>query len=313
MPGLWRTWGLPGTARGHELDIFHGLSHELPVPRFSGRTRTVVTMHDLLFLTHPHLYPWIDRHIYALKYRASCLRADMIVAISAHTATEVCDWLGLAQERVQVVYQSCDSAFLDQADEAARGRVRARYHLPAEYILFVGSLIPRKGCATLLQALATLPLSRRIPVLLAGSGPQEQDLRELAARLGLTPLVHFLGRVEQADLPALYQQAMVFCYPSVGEGFGIPILEALCSKVPVITSTGSCFAEAGGDASLYTRPGDIEALAQALGQVVEDADLRQTMIARGLQHAQKFHPRETATQLMDLYTALYQGQDYAPR
>lgn len=313
LPALWRTWGLPRTARPHALDIFHGLSHELPAARFSATTRTVVTMHDLLFVTHPHLYPWIDRQIYAIKYRASCLRADVIVAISTHTAQNLCEWLRIPEERVQVVYQCCDPGFFFPPDQAAWHRVRERYHLPAEYVLFVGSLIPRKGCMTLLQAVAALPAHSRIPVVVVGTGPQKQDLERLRARLGLSTLVHFLGRVDSADLPALYQQATVFSYPSVGEGFGIPILEALCSKVPVITSTGSCFAEVGGDAALYTEPGKSEALAHALAQVLGDSALRQTMITRGLRQAQQFHPQATATRLMRLYTDLHTGHNHAPK
>lgn len=132
----------------------------------------------------------------------------------------------------------------------------------------------------------------------------ETALRDQALASGLGGQVHFLGQVADADLPGLYQQAEAFAYPSVGEGFGIPILEALNSKVPVITSSGSCFAEPGGDAALYTTPGDVPELAQALTRVLQDSALRRDMIARGERHARNFHISRTSATLMQVYADL---------
>lgn len=304
LPALWRSFGLPRTARPDRLDIFHGLSHELPLVSFGSSTRTVVSVHDLLFLTHPHRYPLVDRALYTFKYRASCKRADRVVAISQHTADEVQKHFHIPPERIRVAYQSCDPVFEAQVDEACRRRLRQTYGLSREYVLFVGSLIARKGVGPLLQAFAALPASTRPELAIVGVGPLQRELRRQAKDLGLTENVRFLGRVPLSDLPGLYQMAHVFAYPSEAEGFGIPILEALNSRIPVVTSTGSCFAEAGGDAALYAPPGDVPALSNALEQAITNQELRQRMIEKGVGHAANFHIEKTSARLMNIYAEL---------
>lgn len=303
-PALWRSLGIPKTAQKDNLHIFHGLSHELPLTSFGASTRTVVTMHDLLFLTHPQLYPWLDRHIYRTKYKSSCLRAHCVIAISHKTAEDLCELFAISLDRVRVVYQSYTPHFAIPIHPAARILLRQKYHLPQEYIFYVGSLIERKGVHFLIQALAKIPSTHRPALVLAGTGPLQKQLQQDAATLGLSSSILFLGRVPDEDLPGLYQMAQVFVYPSLAEGFGIPIVEALASQTPVITSTGSCFSEPGGDAALYLPPGDISALAHTVEQVLGDNELRHTMITRGLKHVQKFHWQQTSRRLMDVYTEL---------
>lgn len=304
FPALWRSLAIPRAARRHGLDVYHGLSHELPLTPFGPDTRTVVTMHDLLFMTHAHLYPWVDRRLYAFKYRQSCRRANMVVAISRKTADDVHEIFGVPRRRIRVVYQSCSPAFSEAWAEGDEARLRRTYSLPERYVLFVGSLIERKGAQTLVAALAELPAADRPDLVIVGTGPREAALRDQARTLGLSDRVRFLGRVEAADLPGIYRQASVFAYPSVGEGFGIPILEALNSRVPVVTSTGSCFSEPGGDAALYAAPGDVPELAGALARVLTDETLRRDMVDRGVRHARNFHPARTAAALMEVYAEL---------
>lgn len=307
FPALWRSLAIPSAARADSLDLYHGLSHELPLTPFVPSIKTVVTMHDLLFITHPGLYSVMDRQIYQFKYRTSCQRADLVVAISQKTAEDVATCFKIQPERIRVVYQSCDPVFTTRVGQAEQQRVRATYGLSQDYILFVGSLVARKGCQTLIAALSALAPSKRPALVLVGTGPEEKVLRAQVRALGLEKIVHFLGRVPTQDLPTLYQGAQIFVYPSLGEGFGIPILEALTSQVPVITSTGSCFSEPGGDAALYTRPNDVGELAHALDQVLGDTALGAAMVERGLRQAAKFHPGRTAAQLMAVYTELCPG------
>lgn len=308
FPAMWRSLAIPAAARRDGLDIYHGLSHELPLARFAPATRTVVTMHDLLFLTHPGLYRWTDRRLYAWKYRASCEKADLVVAISRKTADDVRELFGIPEDRIRVAYQSCSPAFAEDIPGQELERLRRAHSLPSEFILFVGSLIPRKGVQTLIDALAALPAADRPGLAVVGTGPMEGALRDQAARLGLGGPVRFLGRVADTDLPGLYRLARVFAYPSVGEGFGIPILEGLASGVPVVTSTGSCFAEAGGDAALYATPGDADELAAALARALGDETLRRDMIARGRRHALNFHISRTSARLMEIYAELGAGR-----
>ena len=314
FPALWRSLAIPRAARRHALDIYHGLSHELPLTSFGPRTRTVVTVHDLLFMTHAHLYPWIDRRLYAFKYRHSCRRADMVVAISQKTADDVHEIFGVPRDRIRVVYQSCSPAFTGTRAGDEAYKLRKAHRLPDRYVLFVGSLIARKGVQTLIAALAELPAAERPGLVIVGTGPLQTTLREQARTLGLDDQVRFLGQVSDADLPGLYRQACVFAYPSVGEGFGIPILEALNSQVPVITSTGSCFSEPGGDAALYTTPGDVQELARALTRVLRDENLRRDMVEKGIQHARNFHIPRTSAALMRVYAELCaKNQDHSCR
>ena len=171
-------------------------------------------------------------------------------------------------------------------------------------MLFVGSLIPRKGAQTLLTALGELHAADRPDLVIVGTGPLESLLRDQARIMGLENRIRFLGRAPDHDLPGLYSLASVFAYPSMGEGFGIPILEALSRRVPVVTSTGSCFAEPGGDAALYTTPGDASELAQALERVLADDGLRRSMIEKGVRHAENFHISRTSAALMRIYAEL---------
>ena len=309
FPALWRSLAIPRVARADGLDIYHGLSHELPLTNFTPRTRTAVTMHDLLFLTHPHLYPWADRQLYAWKYRRSCLKADLVVAISRRTAEDVQEVFGVSPDRIRVAYQSCDPAFSAPLDDAQLHRLRSRHNLPAGYVLFVGSLIERKGVRTLVHALSLMPPADRPGLVIVGKGPLEAALREQVRSSGLENRTRFLGQVPGPDLPGLYRLASAFAYPSVGEGFGIPILEALTSGTPVVTSTGSCFAEAGGDAAVYTTPGDAPELAAALANVLGDEFLRQGMIERGRRHAENFHIARTSERLMQIYAELVAGSE----
>lgn len=307
FPALWRSLAIPAAAARGRVDIYHGLSHELPLTSFPAGIRTVVTMHDLLFLTHPHLYPWADRQLYAFKYRRSCLKADLVVAISRRTAEDVQELFGVEPGRIRVAYQSCDPAFSAPMDDAALAGLRSRLGLPSEFVLFVGSLIERKGVRTLIEAMTLIPPVDRPGLVIVGTGPLEAALREQVRSAGLESGTSFLGQVPQQDLPGLYRLASLFAYPSVGEGFGIPILEALTSGTPVVTSTGSCFAEAGGEAAMYAEPGDALELAAALTRTLADDALRSDMIARGKAHARTFDIASTSARLMDVYAELAPG------
>jgi glycosyltransferase involved in cell wall biosynthesis len=307
FPALWRSLAIPAAAGRDRIDIYHGLSHELPLTNFPPQVRTAVTMHDLLFLTPPHLYPLVDRQLYAWKYRLSCRRADLVVAISRRTAEDVQELFGVQPDRIRVAYQSCNPAFAAGIDAADLDGLRSRLALPRDFVLFVGSLIERKGVRTLIEAAAKLPPGDRPDLVIVGTGPLEADLRDQARSAGLHDRTRFLGQVAGADLPGLYRLARVFAYPSLGEGFGIPILEALTSGTPVVTSTGSCFAEAGGDAALYAAPGDAGELAAALLRALTDDALRRDMVERGKAHAAAFHIARTSARLMDIYTELAGG------
>ncbi|MBT8762390.1 glycosyltransferase family 4 protein [Desulfohalobiaceae bacterium Ax17] len=302
---FWRSIFLGQIIEKDNLHIYHGLSHEIPLIKKSNKTKLVVTIHDLIFLKHPELYSKFDILAYTFKYKKSCQNAHLIVAISEQTKKDIIEYFNINEQKIKVIYQSCDPNFYAPVSAGEKEKVKKKYHLPDNFILYVGALAPRKNLITLLRALSLVPEEIRVPLVLVGQGKTyKQKLVQKIHELKLDNKVKFLDFVPTNDLPALYQQATVFVYPSLYEGFGIPILEALFSNTPVITSKGSCFREAGGTSSIYVDPHSPEELAQALGKVIKDEELRQQMASIGYSHAQKFHQENVAKKLMQAYLEL---------
>ncbi|MGX9365813.1 glycosyltransferase family 4 protein [Desulfoplanes sp. PS50] len=304
---VWRSFLLGRETGRDNLDIFHGLSHEIP-HGLPVTTKKVVTMHDLIFLRHPELYNRLDVAVYRAKYRSSCRRADRIIAISEQTRNDLIEYFNIREDVIEVVYQSCDNRFYERVGDAVRDTIRKTYGLPRNYVLYVGSLAERKNVTTLVRALGEIPGESRPPLVLVGTGNKGYmtKLHSAIEQAGIGNEVMFLGAVPGQDLPAIYQMAQVFIYPSRFEGFGIPILEALFSRTPVITSTGSCFQEAGGGYSRYTTPGDVEELKTAIKTVLGDQELAATMREKGHEHALRFHEQTVANNLMNVYQSLFQ-------
>ncbi len=302
---LWRFFLLGRETVCDDLDIFHGLSHEIPYG-LPTTTRKVVTMHDLIFLRHPELYNRLDVAIYTSKYRSSCRRADRTIAISEQTKADLVEFFGISEDKIEVVYQSCDSSFYTEFPAATRQKIKDHYSLPKNYILYVGSLAERKNVLTLIRVLGRISRESRPPLVLVGTGNKGYTARLHAAieQAGLENGVTLLGAVPASDLPGIYQMADLFVYPSRFEGFGIPILEALFSKTPVITSTGSCFREAGGPHCLYTTPGDTDELLDAITKVLNDTRLAKNMRTKGYEHALNFHGHKVAENMMNVYKSL---------
>jgi glycosyltransferase involved in cell wall biosynthesis len=300
---LWRSFGIGGERSAQDLDVFHGLSQELP-SGLPSRVKKVVTVHDLIFLRFPELYSRIDAYIYTKKVAKACAAADVVIAISEQTADDIRKFLGTPASKIRVVYQGAHQQFRTPVDASVIETVRSKYGLPASYILNVGTVEPRKNMVAAVQALAHLPEAERLPLVIVGrETAYKHTVVSEAEKLGLSSLVKFLHSVSFADLPALYRRARLFVYPSLFEGFGIPIVEALLSGTPVVTSTGSCFSEAGGGAALYADPHDPAGLSAQMSRVLGDGTLRKQMVEEGYEYVNKFSAREIARALMKIYTA----------
>lgn len=300
IPGFWRVFNQLSDIKKQKVELFHGLSNELPVGLSKAGVKSVVTIHDLIFLRFPELYKPIDRLIYKRKFAAACRQADKIVAISEQTKTDIIEFFGTAPEKIEVIYQDCDPVFHLAPEPEFQESVKRRYALPDNYLLCVGTLEKRKNQLDLLQAWHQAGTGLDL-VFVGRTTRYAQLLHEYIAQHKLAAKVHFLPYVAFNELPAIYRLATVFAYPSVFEGFGIPILEALNCEVPVITSTGSCFSEAGGPGSIYVEPGNVNALAEAIKKLAQNETLRLEMKKLGLEHAQKFRPEITVKQLEALY------------
>lgn len=303
FPALWRSFALGKLADRYQLDIYHGLSHELPIDSFSRNVKWVLTVHDLIFLRYPGYYKATDRFLYTFKLKRSCRRADRIVAISQQTKKDLVSFLSVPEEKISVIYQDCDAAFKQKVSDQHKSAVKMRYHLPDKYILQVGTIEERKNLLVSVKALKYTDPEVRL-VVVGRETPYLETVKKTIAALGLQQRVYFSHRVPFSDLPAIYQMAHIFLYPSRYEGFGIPVVEALHSQVPVIAATGSCLEEAGGPDSLYTDPDDEQGLAIQIRDVWHNRDLRAHMIREGRKHAERFHTDRLSNELRSLYTQL---------
>lgn len=300
LPGLWRLRGMCSDVRGSGAAVFHGLSNELPFGiEHLPDTRSVVTIHDLIFHRFPEGYRAVDRQIYDRKFSSACRRADRIVAVSECTARDITDLYDIDPRRIDVIYQGCDESFSRRATQTELLDVAVRYRLPHDYILQVGSIETRKNALATVLALRRLPHGLHL-VLVGRRTPYADQIEKAVREEGLSARVHILYNVSYADLPAVYQQAVAFVYPSRYEGFGIPVLEALRSGLPVVAATGSCLEEAGGEGQLYVCPDDTDGLAQAIEQTFS-RDTRREMTAAGRAWAARFTPRQMATETMAVY------------
>lgn len=309
FPALWRSNGMRHDLRRLKIDIFHGLSHEIPVGLPGMGIGTVVTMHDLIFERYPQQYKAMDVAIYRKKFRYAALHADRVIAISKQTALDLQQFYGVPEKKIRVCYQSCNPAFGQPINDEELQAVKNKYGLPQQYLLSVGSVIERKNLLTVCKALSMLKGKLDIPLAVIGTGGDYmRKVKDYISANGLSDQVLWLserpGGVDSADMPAIYRAATLMLYPSVFEGFGIPVLESLWSRLPVITSNVSCMPETGGDAARYVDPYNVEDMAQAIQDVAENTALRNDMMERGILHANHFTPAHCASAVMDVYKEL---------
>ncbi|MCK4858010.1 MAG: glycosyltransferase family 4 protein [candidate division Zixibacteria bacterium] len=305
LSSFWRTFGLTRQLQQDNIDLFHGLSHELPYRIDKVGIKSVVTIHDLIFLRYPRLYTFADRRVYLKKIRHSCRIADSIVAVSKQTRRDLIDFLSIKPERIQVIYQSCDPIFYHSASTEQKAACRKRYHLPTQYILSVGTIEERKNLLLLIKAIELLKSKLDLFLIVIGRATAYKDqVTAHIQKAGLADRVLFLEDVSFPDFPAIYQMASSFVYPSRFEGFGIPIVEALFSKVPVIATRGSCLEESGGPESVYVSPDSADELAQKLELTLTDSILRTKITATGYSYAQRFREEIVAGNVMAHYVEL---------
>lgn len=298
---IWRTFALGRRASRDGVQLFHGLSQELPRDLPTGMP-SVVTIADLLPLRHPEFFPAIDRHAYRWKTRWATRHADLIIALSGQTADDLVTRHRIDAGRIRIVGMGCHPRFHQAATPTALAAMRTRYQLPADYALMVGRLEARKNARLAVEALARLPADDRPLLVLAGAPTGDTPrLLDLIKARRLEAGVRLLGPVPAEDLPLLYQGAGVFLYPSLFEGFGIPIVEAFRSRVPVISSRGGPFEEVGGAAAWYVDPHDPAALADAIQQILGDGEAANARRQAGVIEATRFDVAPLTDRLMAVY------------
>ena len=301
LRSLWRTCLLGRDAGKAGCDLYHGLSHELPTDIGRSGVRSVVTMHDLIFVRYPELYKPADRTLYTRKYKRSCEAADRIIAISRQTRDDLVRFWHIDPEKIDIVYQGCNPMFYDPVPAASIEAVRKRYALPeGPFILSVGTVEPRKNLLLTVRAMAEGNFG--LPLVACGRWTSYKDeIEAYAASKGIGHLLHFRNDIRFSDLPAIYRMASVSVYASLFEGFGIPILEALNCGTPVITSAGGVFPETGGDAALYVDPQSVSEMRAALERVLGSESLRREMAAKGAEYALNFREEALFPTLWQTY------------
>ncbi len=298
---------LPVEAFTGRVQLFHATDFTLP-PTLPG-TRTLLTVHDLSFVRAPETTtPVLKAYLDAVVPR-SVRRATHVLADSQATKDDLVELYGTPPDKITVLLGGVNPEFKPVTDADARQAVRARYSLPPNpYIFSVGTVQPRKNYARLIEALATLgPQYADVHLVIAGGrGWLDAPIYQTVRDLGMSERVHFTGFARDEDLPALYSEAVCLAYPSLYEGIGLPVLEAMACGTPVVTSTVSSLPEVAGDAALLVDPYDVQALAGALRHLLDDSALRETLIARGVRQAAFFTWERAATQLLAVYWQMVQ-------
>jgi glycosyltransferase involved in cell wall biosynthesis len=300
---FWRSFLLPNLFQKHKIDIYHGLSNELPFFVNTSKAKLIVTIHDLIFLRFPALYNPIDRFIYTQKYKYACSKAHLIIAISEQTKRDIVHYFGTNEEKIKVVYQNCDEIFYKKLERENIDFIKQKYKLQKPFFLCVGTIEERKNQLNLVNAFEKSKVENFELILVGRGKAYKSEVQEyiLAKQISNTKI---LSDVPTEDLPALYQAAHAFAYVSFFEGFGIPIVEALASEIPIIAATGSCLEEAGGDAAIYVDPNNIDKMAEAINSMAIDQNLRNKLIVNGKKQILKFQTKKLMGEMMEVYEGM---------
>lgn len=305
----WEQLRAPLALRQEQIDVLHAMAFVAPI---LSSCPTVVTVLDLSFLRFPAAFKTFKRVYLRSMTRLSVRRAARVIAISESTRRDVIDLLGVPAERVTRVYCGVDPSFRPLASDRVAA-FRREKRLSDRFLLFLGTIEPRKNVVTLVQAFAALVASdpremADVQLVLAGSqGWLADPVYACVEELGLQDRVRFAGYVPEEEKALWYNAATCFCYPSLYEGFGLPPLEAMACGVPVVTSNVSSLPEVVGEDALTVNPLDGAALCEAMRRVLVDPDLRAQLAARGLARARQFSWLDAARQTADIYRWVGEG------
>lgn len=288
-----------------DCDIFFGTNFR---GVFREGMKTVLTVHDMVHEYYPETVEEVNLNYYRTEFPAAVARADLLIAVSKETKRDILKFLPVPEAKVKVIYNGVDERFRPVSDPALRAAVADRYRLPERFILMVGSIQPRKNIDGVLLAMASLVKNgSSFPwklVLAGGGGWKNEGLAGRIRDLGLTDRVHFTGYVADEDLPVLYSLADLFVFPSLYEGFGLPVVEAMACGVPVVTSDSSCLPEVAGDAAVLVNPHDIEDIANGMQRLLEDLELRARCVRLGIERARLFSWKTAAQQTLQAFHEL---------
>lgn len=292
-------------AQNIDAYIFHGLSGELPLKWNNKPIKKIVTVHDLIFMRFPQYYSFFDRKIHFWKFKNAAKQADLIIAISEQTKKDIIKFLNVPESKIRVVYQGCHQSFKEMQSSEFLNSVKEKFCLPEKFILNVGTIEERKNLLNIVKAIT----GTDIPMVVIGKKTTYfNKVEKFIKKNKLQNQIFFLENVSMEELAAVYKLAEIFVYPSVFEGFGIPVIEALFSGTSVITSNTSCLPEAGGPDSLYVNPTQPEDLKSKILFLWNNEAERKRRVEKGLEYAQRFSDDNIARDLMNVYSEVLSGK-----
>lgn len=298
--GTWRHKWLTRQLRRERPALYHGLTNVLPKGIETTGIPTVVTTHDLLFLRYPEFYRHSEVEECRRKFEHAARVADRVIAISERTSLDLQELFNIPKDKIRVVYQGCSTIFNQPIAPDKITDLREKY---GRYIIGVSTIQAHKNQLLTVRALAAMPKDVNL-VLVGRRTAYAKQIDAEAKRLGLSNRIFMLQDLPMAEIAALYTASVFASYPSFYEGFGIPVLEALAAGVPLIAATGSCLEEAGGPGAIYVNPSSVDEFAAAAKRLLDNATLREEMVARGRQYITRFAPENFGRGLVNVYNEL---------
>lgn len=302
MGNLKRTLGFQDMMDEDQIDLFHGLSNELPLSAKASKIPHVVTIHDLIYRQFPKDFSFFDRQIYQTKTKFACRHANQIVAISEATKKDIVDFLEVEEQEVKVIYQTCNPFFQMKNDSEQNVDDKNQ-----DYLLYVGTLNHRKNLLGIVEAMGLIAEDQRPQLMVVGQGNQayENLIHEVIEKYKLQNSVQLLGMVKNEELKKLYQNARITILPSFYEGFGIPIIESLFSDTPVITSDVTSLPEAAGPCAIYVDPDNVESIKEGIEKSMDDQVINE-LTSQIPKHIEPFRLENATQKWIQLYGELMQ-------
>ncbi len=297
---VWRNFMVSRELKTRNIEIFHGLSNELPNGIHKTDVPSVVTIHDLIFIRFPEFYKTIDRKIYFNKVKYACSSAQKIIAISEQTKEDIIRFFNVDSNKIEVVYQSVAPVFFESKNSE---NLRSKYNLKEHFILSVGTHEPRKNQLSVLKAI----VAEKFDIQVVFVGKQTSYTKKMTRFITENKMgnrVLFLRNISDSELAGLYKMASLSVYISFFEGFGLPVIESMASGCPVITSNVSCLPETAGGAAILCTPNDVDELGSQIRFILENESHRKGLIEKGYERAKIFHPEHFSKKMISLYNEI---------
>ena len=302
---IWRFTKLPSLINNSRYDLFHGPTHVLP-----GKLKcpSVVTMLDLIFIRYPKYFKAWDRNYYRISFKKSAQLADHIISISEATKADLINYFGIKEDKISVIYPGFDAVF-SMLQQQKLDEIKIKFKLPGDYILYVGNIEPRKNILKLAQAFNSLQessyIDKDVHLLIVGQmGWYYKEIIDGIDSLSSRDKIKLVGPIYGEDLAGFYHLASVMAYPSMFEGFGYPVLEAMRLGTPVLTSNISSMPEAGGNAAHYVNPESLDEIKDGLCKLLNDKTYREKLAVKGTRHAAGFNTMRMTQETLEVYRKL---------